>query len=171
MEEQVVLVDENDGEVGVGDKIKTHLDGSLHRAFSIFIFNADGELLLQQRAHTKYHSGGLWSNTCCSHPRPAESTEEAAHRRLREEMGFDCELEEIFSFIYRVKLDDGFFEHEYDHVFVGRFEGLPAPNAEEVSDWRWVQAGELKRDLEKVPEKYTFWLAASLDRILETHFA
>ena len=170
MEDQVILVDENDGAVGVGGKTKTHLEGRLHRAFSVFIFNAGGELLLQKRALTKYHSGGLWSNTCCSHPRPGEATQRAAHRRLKEEMGFDCDIRETFSFIYKVKLDGDFLEHEYDHVFVGQFDGVPSPNAEEVDDWKWIPVGELRRDMERTPEKYTFWLMASFEKTVEAYF-
>jgi isopentenyl-diphosphate delta-isomerase len=161
-QETVVLVNANDEMVGVGEKIETHLRGDLHRAFSIFIFNANGELLLQRRAATKYHSNSLWSNTCCGHPRPQESLAEAAHRRLKEEMGFDCELKEAFTFVYAVKFDNDFSEHEYDHVLVGRYDGKPIPNPEEVDDWKWLDPALLKKDLEENAGNYTYWLPISI---------
>jgi isopentenyl-diphosphate delta-isomerase len=164
MEENVVLVNLDDEIVGVGEKIETHLRGELHRAFSIFIFNSSGELLLQKRSATKYHSRNLWSNTCCGHPRPEESLEEAAHRRLKEEMGFDCELQETFSFIYKVELDNNFSEYEYDHVFTGRHDGKPVPNPEEVYDWKWVDLTTLQKDLNENPDLYTYWLSISLNK-------
>ena len=165
-EEEVILVDRNDKETGIGKKIKIHREGKLHRAFSIFIFNSNGELLLQKRAKSKYHSGGLWTNTCCSHPRPDESLEKTVHRRLKEEMGFDCELEEIFSFIYKGKLDNDLFEHEYDHVFIGEFNGKPTPNPEEVDEWKWVDIKELKKDIQKNPDNYSYWLKACIDKVI-----
>lgn len=158
-QERVVLVNSDDEIVGVGEKIETHLRGDLHRAFSIFIFNSKGELLLQRRAATKYHSQSLWSNTCCGHPRPEEFLEEAAHRRLKEEMGFDCELKETFSFVYAVKFDNDFSEHEYDHVFVGRYDGNPVPDPAEVEDWQWVDPVVLKKDLAQNSANYTYWLS------------
>jgi isopentenyl-diphosphate delta-isomerase len=169
MEEQLVLVDGNDNAIGVAEKTKVHRDGSLHRAFSIFIFDSTGNLLLQKRAQTKYHSGNLWSNTCCGHPRPSELTKDAARRRLAEEMGFDCELEEIFSFIYHVKIDDKLYEHEFDHVFRGRFDGEPIPNPDEVSDWKWVTVGELAKDIETMPQNFTYWLKISLEKLVSAH--
>jgi isopentenyl-diphosphate delta-isomerase len=161
--EQVILVDEGDRELGASEKMRAHRDGALHRAFSIFVFDAQGRLLLQKRAREKYHSGGLWSNTCCGHPRPGEPTPEAARRRLREEMNFECELTEVFSFIYRAELDNKLVEHEYDHVLVGRFDGEPSPAAAEVEDWRWVGVAELARDLRANPEGYSYWLRAAFD--------
>ena len=169
MEQLLVLVDDHDNPIGVAEKLEAHRSGHLHRAFSIFIFDSDGNLLLQKRAQTKYHSGNLWSNTCCGHPRPNESTKDAAERRLVEEMGFICELEEIFSFIYRVKVDETLFEHEFDHVFIGRFGGSPTPNPEEVSDWKWVAIGELEKDIACEPEKYSYWLKISLEKVLRMH--
>jgi isopentenyl-diphosphate delta-isomerase len=166
-EEQVILVDEHDRRVGIAEKMYAHRSGALHRAFSVFLFNTAGQLLLQQRADNKYHSGGLWTNTCCSHPRPGESTAQAARRRLREEMGIDCELEEIFTFIYRADLDHELSEHEYDHVFVGWCDVEPVPAPEEVADWRWVDVDELRRDLDEHPERYTFWFHVSIDQVLE----
>lgn len=163
---EVILVDENDNEIGTGEKIKTHKEGKLHRAFSIFVFNSKGQLLLQRRAKSKYHSGGLWTNTCCSHPIPDEPIEKTVHRRLKEEMGFDCELKEIFSFTYKVNFDNDLFEHEYDHVFVGKFNGKPNPNPEEVDEWKWVDVEELKKDIQENPDNYSYWLKASIDKVI-----
>jgi len=134
--ERVVLVDERDREVGTAPKLAAHEDGALHRAFSVFVLNGHGELLLQRRADTKYHSAGLWTNTCCGHPRPGEPVAAAARRRLREEMGFDCEPAPAGTFVYRAEVG-GLVEHEYDHVFVGRHETDPLPDPAEVSEWRW----------------------------------
>ena len=165
-EERVILVDKNDKEVGVEGKIRAHKDGKLHRAFSIFILNLNGQLLLQKRAKSKYHSGGLWANTCCSHPRAGESILKTAHRRLKEEMGFDCDLKEIFSFIYEVKFDNGLFEHEYDHVFIGKFDGTPNPNPEEVEEWKWIDSKELKNDVRETPDNYSYWLEMAIDKVI-----
>ncbi len=165
-EGKVILVDKNDKEVGIGEKIKTHKEGKLHRAFSIFVFNSKSELLLQKRTKSKYHSGGLWTNTCCSHPIPGESVEETAHRRLKEEMGFDCNLKEIFSFTYKVKFENNLFENEYDHVFIGNFDGKPNPNPEEVDDWKWINLEKLKNDIRENPDRYTYWLKTSIDKII-----
>lgn len=170
--DSIILVDEKDREVGKGEKMKVHQEGLLHRAFSIFVFNSRGELLLQKRARGKYHSGGLWTNTCCSHPRAGEKLEDAIHRRLKEEMGFDCPLKEAFSFIYKVKFENGLYEHEYDHVFIGRCEVKPIPNPEEYEEWKWVSLEELKKDIKRSPEKYTYWLRSAMDRLvscMETH--
>jgi farnesyl-diphosphate farnesyltransferase len=164
--EEVILVNEKDEVVGVEEKIKTHQLGALHRAFSIFIFNSEGQLLLQKRTSTKYHSKGLWSNTCCGHPRLNESTREASRRRLREEMGFDCDVKEVLQFVYHAKLEDGLIEHEYDHVFVGTFEGNPVPDENEVDDWKWVSLASLKTDLEENSEIYTCWFKIALDPLL-----
>jgi isopentenyl-diphosphate delta-isomerase len=167
--QQVILVDRDDNALGIGDKISTHREGRLHRAFSIFVFDSDCSLLVQERARDKYHSGNLWSNTCCGHPKPMEDTLEAANRRLREEMGFDCVLEKAFSFVYKVRLADGNFEHEYDHVFTGRFDGEPCPDPREVGDWKWISTGDLRRDISLRPKKYTAWLALSIDRVLDLY--
>ena len=166
MDDQIVLVDKNDKTIGFKEKLKGHLDGDLHRALSIFVFDSADNLLIQKRALTKYHSGSLWSNTCCSHPRPGETIEDAAHRRLREEMGFDCILKEVFSFVYRVEVNNNLTEHEYDHVLIGRFDGEPNPDANEVDEWKWIQIEELKSGIEKNPGYYTAWLVISLDRVL-----
>lgn len=156
--EQVILVDEQDRELGASEKLRAHAEGALHRAFSVFVFDRAGRLLLQRRAREKYHSGGLWSNTCCGHPRPGEETAAAAHRRLREEMSFDCELRLAFGFVYRAELDNDLVEHEYDHVFVGEFEGHPVPDPSEVEEWKWVSIGELRRGLREEPSRYSYWL-------------
>lgn len=166
MEEQIILVDKNDNPIGTGEKLKVHQQGKLHRCFSISIFNSKGEMLLQQRAQGKYHCGGLWTNACCSHPRPGEKTVDAAHRRLQEEMGFDCELKEIFTFTYQAKFDNGLTEHEFDHVFLGKFDGRPSPNPEEVQNIKWIKIENLKNDLKENPEKYTSWFKASIDKII-----
>ncbi len=162
--EEVVLVDEKDNQVGIKEKIKAHEDGDLHRAFSVFIFNSKGQLLLQKRADSKYHSGGLWTNTCCSHPRPGESVIDAAHRKLNQEMGFDCGLQEAASFIYRVKFENGLSENEYDHVLVGRFDGEPLPNPEEVGEYAWIGMQDLADELLNNPDKYTYWLKDLFNR-------
>lgn len=167
--EKVVLVNDLNEVIGEKEKIQAHIEGALHRAFSIFLFNSDGAMLLQKRACTKYHSKGLWSNTCCGHPRPGESTKVAAHRRLKEEMNIDCQLHEIFSFTYRATLEDGFVEHEFDHVFIGIFNGEPIINKEEGEDWAWIDLISLKQDLANNPIIYTFWLRASIDRVIELY--
>lgn len=155
--ELLVLVDENDQEIGSMEKMEVHQKGLLHRAFSILIFNSKNEILLQQRALDKYHSGGLWTNTCCSHPRINETTLQAANRRLQEEMGFTTVLKEEFSFIYRAELDGNMIEHELDHVFFGTFEGDIHFNKEEVNDFKWVSLPDLMNDVEKSPSSYTEW--------------
>ncbi|MDX6269806.1 MAG: isopentenyl-diphosphate Delta-isomerase [Acidobacteriota bacterium] len=160
--EQVILVDEHDRELGASEKLAAHSAGRLHRAFSIFVFNSEGQLLLQRRAKAKYHSGGLWSNTCCGHPRPDESTAAAARRRLREEMNFDCELRAAFEFVYRAEFANELIEHEYDHVFVGEFDGAFVADESEVEEWKWMTPGELRRDVRERPEEYTYWLRVAL---------
>ena len=165
MKEELILVNENDEPVGVEEKITAHLNGVLHRAFSLFIFNSSGQLLLQKRTSTKYHSQGLWSNTCCGHPRPGESIEQASRRRLQEEMGFDCVVHKVFEFVYRVQLDDDFSEHEYDHVLVGKFDGPPTPNNDEVDDWKWTDLATLQHDIQAHPDSYTYWFRLSLDKL------
>jgi len=164
--EYVILVDENDNEIGSMEKIEAHKKAKLHRAFSIFIFNSKGQMLLQQRAKGKYHCGGLWSNACCSHPRPGEKTEDAAHRRLKEEMGFDCPLKEITSFIYKAEFDNGLTEYEFDHVFIGFYDGEINANSEEVDDWKYVEIDELVKDVKNNPEKYTPWFRKILPKVI-----
>ena len=156
-EEQVILVDKNDQQIGLMPKMEAHEKAVLHRAFSVFVFNDDGKLLLQQRASEKYHSPLLWTNTCCSHQRDGETNLEAGKRRLQEEMGFVCDLEEVFSFIYKAPFDNGLTEYELDHVMVGRFNENPKINKEEVEDFKWMTLQEVKVDMELSPEKYTAW--------------
>ncbi len=164
--ERVVLVDAQDREVGTEEKIAAHKAGHLHRAFSVFVFDSRGHMLVQQRALGKYHGGRLWSNTCCSHPREGESIAAAAHRKLRQEFGFDCPLEEAFSFIYRADMGNGLWEHEFDHVLVGFWDGEPAPNPEEIADWRWVEPSEWLRDMKERPERHSLWARESMERVL-----
>lgn len=139
------------------EKMEAHYKGVLHRAFSIILLNNRGELLLQKRAANKYHSAGLWTNTCCSHPRPGESDMDAAQRRLQEEMGITCELTEAFSFTYKADLGDGLFEHEFDHVFTGTYSSRPEVNPDEVADWLYMAPEMIARDLKEHPEEYTYW--------------
>lgn len=146
-----------------------HRAGHLHRCFSIFVLNARGEVLLQRRAASKYHSGGLWSNTCCGHPRHGEGTAAAAHRRLQEEMGFDCDLEEALTFVYRQPaLEGGLIEHELDHTFTGRYDGAVSPDPEEADAFRWIAVAELVRDMERRPERYTVWSKLALSKLRES---
>lgn len=155
----VVLVDEDDRELGTAEKLAVHRDGRLHRAVSVFLFDDGGRWLLQRRAGGKYHTPGLWSNAACTHPRPGEAPVQAARRRLEEEMGVRCRLQPAFARIYRAELDgtEPLVEHEYDHVFIGRFDGEPAPAPSEVSGWRWVDSTILRDDLDARPERYTPW--------------
>lgn len=166
MKEYVVLVNERDEYLGVREKLQAHVEGVLHRAFSVFVFNSRGDLLLQQRHPDKYHSGGLWSNTCCSHPRPGEAVETAARRRLHEEMGFACDLTRLFGFVYEARVDTDLVEHEYDHVFAGVYDGVPLPNGEEVSGWQWVSPEALRAGVRDAPDRYTYWFRLVLDRVL-----
>jgi isopentenyl-diphosphate Delta-isomerase len=159
---EVVLVDENDHPTGTGEKMQVHREGLLHRAFSLFIFNSQGELLLQKRSLQKYHSGGLWSNTCCSHPGPDDILEQIIHTRLQEEMGFDCQLRKIFTFTYQAKLDHGLYEHEIDHVFTGMFDGDPRPDPREVEEWKWVGIEDLLQEIKHSPDLYSFWFREAL---------
>jgi isopentenyl-diphosphate delta-isomerase len=163
--EKVILVDENDNPVGVMEKMEAHEKGLLHRAFSVFIFNDNKELMLQQRAFSKYHSPGLWTNTCCSHPREGEDTESAAHRRLVEEMGFDCEIKEAFSFLYNSDVGQGLTEHEFDHVFIGHYNNSPELNTEEVHDSRFMRMEDIKAEMQTHPEKYTVWFRIAFDEV------
>lgn len=157
MEELVVLVDEKDNQIGLMPKMEAHEKAVLHRAFSVFIFNEKGELMLQQRAASKYHSPLLWTNTCCSHQRDGESNVQAGRRRLQEEMGFTTDLKEVFSFVYKAPFDNGLTEHELDHVMIGRFEDKPNINKEEVEDYKWMQLADVKSDIENNPSIYTEW--------------
>ncbi len=164
-EDRVLLVDEDDRPVGEMDKLAAHTQGVLHRAFSVFVFNSDGGLLLQKRAQGKYHSGGLWSNTCCSHPRVGEKVMDAAKRRLIEEMGLDADLTHMFVFIYRAKLGGGMIEHELDHVFSAQSDSPPQINTDEVSDWRFARLDEIRDELTKRPESFTIWFRLSFEQV------
>ena len=157
MKEQVILVDEQDNPIGSMEKIEAHQKALLHRAFSVFIINNRGELMLQQRAKKKYHSPLLWTNTCCSHQKAGETNLEAGKRRLQEEMGFSCDLEEVFSFIYKAPFDNGLTEHELDHVMVGKYEEDPKINKEEVEAFKWMSLKDVKKDIGNEPELYTEW--------------
>ena len=168
MNEEVVLVDEKDSVVGFMEKMEAHQLGLLHRAFSVFVFNSKGELMLQQRAKSKYHSGGLWTNTCCSHPRPNEEVLDAATRRLDEEMGFSCELEVQFSFVYKAKLDNELTEHEYDYVLFGYYNDQPNLNPEEATNYKFVSLENLQKNIEEKPNEFTEWFKICLPRVIET---
>jgi isopentenyl-diphosphate delta-isomerase len=163
-EERVILVNENDEPVGLMPKMEAHEKALLHRAFSVFVFNDKKELMLQQRALTKYHSPGLWTNTCCSHQREGESNIEAGKRRLREEMGFVTELKETMSFIYKAPFDNGLTEHEFDHILVGNYNDIPLINPEEVAAWKWMSLDAVKADIDKQPELYTAWFKIIFDK-------
>ena len=158
MHSEVIVVDENDNAKGVMEKMEAHQKGVLHRAFSVFVFNSAGELLLQQRADHKYHSGGLWTNTCCSHPAPGEEVADAAVRRLKEEMGFNCELAHAFSFIYKAHFQNGLTEYEFDHVYIGYSDSIPLLNKDEVQDWKYINLQNLSQDMEENPGIYTAWI-------------
>ncbi|MBS1596800.1 MAG: isopentenyl-diphosphate Delta-isomerase [Bacteroidetes bacterium] len=157
MEQEVILVDEQDQQVGVMEKMEVHRKGLLHRAFSVFIFNEKGEMLLQQRSMIKYHSPGLWTNACCSHPKPGEDIQMAAQRRLHEELGFVTSIEEIFDFIYKSSFENGLTEYEFDHVFIGIYDGNIEPDQKEVSDFCFKSLDEIKSSLTSQPAKYTAW--------------
>jgi isopentenyl-diphosphate delta-isomerase len=160
--EQVILVDERDNQVGVMEKLQAHREGRLHRAISVFIFNSRGEMLLQQRAAGKYHSAGLWTNACCSHPRAGEAVEHAAARRLQEEMGMKCELKETFNFIYKAQLENQLTEYEFDHVFTGISDEIPMPEVAEVSKWKYIAVAKLVEDVASNPDQYTEWFKICL---------
>jgi isopentenyl-diphosphate delta-isomerase len=163
--EQVILVNEADKEIGTMEKMMAHEKALLHRALSIFIFNAKGEMLLQQRANRKYHSGGLWTNACCSHPRPGEDVAAAAMRRLYEELGFETSLTKVFDFVYKASFDNGLTEHEFDHVFAGKYEGPIHPDINEVQDCCYKSMEEIEKSLQMHPHKYTAWFSLAFPRI------
>ena len=165
--ELLILVNEQDIQVGVQDKLSVHLEGLLHRAFSVFIFNSKSELLLQQRANVKYHSPGLWTNTCCSHPRPGESTLDACNRRLYEEMGMSADLQFSFSFLYQFEFPNGLTEHEYDHVFIGQTDQIPEINLDEVQGWKYISIADLEKEISVKPESYTPWLKICMAELKE----
>ncbi len=166
-EEKVILVNENDEQIGLMPKLEAHEKAILHRAFSVFILNDKKELMLQQRAHHKYHSPGLWTNTCCSHQREGESNIQAGTRRLEEEMGFTTPLKETISFIYKAPFDNGLTEHELDHVLVGQYEEDPIINPDEVSNWKWMPIEDVKKDIIENPNSYTAWFKIIFDKFYE----
>ena len=167
MEEKVILVNEADEKIGLMAKMEAHEKAVLHRAFSVFVMNDSGESMLQQRAKHKYHSPLLWTNTCCSHQRDGETNIRAGKRRLMEEMGFETELKEVFSFIYKAPFDNGLTEHELDHVMVGRFNDSPNINPDEVADWKWMLPGDIKRDIDENPHEYTAWFKIIFERFYD----
>ena len=164
-EEQVILVDKNDNQIGLMPKLEAHEKAVLHRAFSVFVFNKKNELMLQQRAMHKYHSPGLWTNTCCSHQRNGETNIKAGKRRLQEEMGFVTELKETTSFIYKAPFDNGLTEHELDHIMIGYYENAPEINKEEVEAWKWMSLENVKKDIELKPELYTAWFKIIFEKL------
>ncbi|WP_136468393.1 isopentenyl-diphosphate Delta-isomerase [Flagellimonas onchidii] len=166
-EENVILVNEQDEPIGLMPKMEAHEKAVLHRAFSVFIMNDKGQTMLQQRARDKYHSPLLWTNTCCSHQRDGESNIEAGKRRLLEEMGFQTELEELFSFIYKAPFDNGLTEHELDHVMLGTYNDSPVINQSEVESWKWMHPSDIKKDIEENPNEYTVWFKIIFERFYD----
>lgn len=167
--EEVILVDVNDLEIGRMEKLEAHRQGLLHRALSVFIFNSKHELLLQQRALHKYHSAGLWTNTCCSHPRAGEKVIDAAHRRLSEEMGMQAQLTCAGHFIYKTTLEHELIEHELDYVFFGQADTNPLINLEEVAAFRWIAMPDLKNEIKLNPERFTYWFPLALERFFSSY--
>ncbi|MGI0116624.1 isopentenyl-diphosphate Delta-isomerase [Zooshikella sp. RANM57] len=167
---KVILVDEKDNEVGTIDKLEAHVLGLLHRCFSIFIVNSKGDILIQKRSASKYHSPGIWSNTCCSHPLPGESTLHAAHRRLYEEMGVDTSLKEVLTLIYKFELRCGLIEHEFNHVLLGVTDRMPRVNPSEVDDWKWCDPRKLLNDAIENSEKYSEWMTLILNRLINEQY-
>lgn len=165
MMDKVILVDLDDNPVGTMEKLEAHQKGLLHRAFSVFIFNSEGHLLLQQRALTKYHSPGLWTNSCCSHPRPGEDIMRAADRRLREELGFSVKLTSVFDFVYKADFDNGLTEYEFDHVLIGQYDGVVQPHVDEVADFRFESIEEIERNIKLNPEMYTVWFRIAFPKL------
>lgn len=170
-DERVILVDRGDAVVGSAEKLAAHLDGALHRACSVFVFDGAGALLVQRRAAGKYHSAGLWSNSCCGHPRPGEGTLDAARRRLREEMGVDCELHAATAMRYRASLGAELTEHEFDHIFVGRWDGLPSLDPAEVDAYEWRALAALLTELGDHPSRFTVWFGPALRALIESDCA
>jgi isopentenyl-diphosphate delta-isomerase, type 1 len=164
MKEYVILVDDADRPIGLMEKMEAHEKGLLHRAFSVFVFNSKKEILLQQRAFSKYHSPGLWTNTCCSHPREGETNIQAGERRLWEEMGLRIPLKELFSFIYKADFDNGLTEHEYDYVLVGCSDDIPVVNPKEVASWKWLPLEAIKEGIAQSPQQYTAWFKIIFDK-------
>ncbi|MFB9055327.1 isopentenyl-diphosphate Delta-isomerase [Mariniflexile ostreae] len=166
-EEKVILVNEKNEQIGLMPKMEAHEKAVLHRAFSVFIFNDKNELMIQQRALSKYHTPGLWANTCCSHQREGESNIDAGKRRLQEEMGFVVDLKESISFIYKAPFDNGLTEHEFDHILLGKYNGEPIINPDEVASWKWMSLDAIRKDIEAHPERYTAWFKVIFDKFYE----
>jgi len=164
MDENVILVDKNDTQIGLMSKLDAHKKGILHRAFSVFVLNNNNEIMLQKRAYNKYHSGGLWTNTCCSHQREGENSIEAGKRRLLEEMGFETELKIITSFIYKVEFENGLTEHELDYLLIGKYLKSPVINKQEVADWKWMKIELIADDIKLNPNNYTSWFKIIFDK-------
>lgn len=167
MNRELILVDRHDNVIGYGEKLEIHRQGKLHRGFSIFVINKNNELMLQQRAFSKYHSGGLWANTCCSHPLRDEVLEKTVHDRLRYEMGFGCDLEYLYQFIYHVTLNNNLTEHELDRVYLGTYDQSPKPNPNEVADWKWMDIDKLRQDLIQNPNIYVYWLKEAFEQFYQ----
>lgn len=168
--ETLILVDKSDKETGYEEKGKCHLNpAKLHRAFSIFIFDSKGRMLVHKRSVQKNTWPGFWTNACCSHPRKGESIENAAKRRLKEELGFSCALKEVFSFVYKAEFDENYGENEFDHIFIGKYDGAVKPDKNEVDEWKFVDVARLENDIKKHPEKYTPWFKKALGRVLKKH--
>lgn len=163
-EERLILVNEKDEPIGLMPKMEVHERGLLHRAFSVFIMNSKGETMLQRRALQKYHSPGLWTNTCCSHQKQGETNIEAGKRRMMEEMGFVADLKELFSFIYKAPFDNGLTEHEFDHVLIGYYDGVPDINESEVAEWKWMSLNDIRLDISNNPNNYTEWFKIIFDK-------
>ncbi len=166
-EEHVILVNQNDEQIGLMPKMEAHEKAVLHRAFSVFVMNDNGETMLQQRAAHKYHSPLLWTNTCCSHQRDGENNIDAGRRRLREEMGFETEIKELCSFIYKAPFDNGLTEHEFDHVMIGKYNEAPVINTQEVADWKWMKPLAIQQDIAENPERYTAWFKIIFEKFYE----
>jgi isopentenyl-diphosphate delta-isomerase len=167
--QRVILVDKDDNELGTMEKMEAHQKGYLHRAFSVLIYNSKGEMLLQKRARKKYHSGGLWTNACCSHPAPDETMQLATQRRIKEELGIDLIPEFSHKFIYRAELDNSLVEHEFDHVYVAKFDGQPSVDANEIEDWKFVAVADLKEDVRNNPDRYTPWFKLIMEQDFFEH--
>lgn len=161
--EEVILVDEGDNAIGTMEKMEAHRKGLLHRAFSVLLFNSQGEILIQKRASSKYHSAGLWTNTCCSHPRPDEKMEDAVSRKLNQEMGINIKPGFTYKFLYKAEFDNGLTEHELDYVYTGTFDGIPKINHDEVDDWRFISLKNLEEEIKVNPEKFTYWFKLIVD--------
>ena len=166
--DKVVLVDQHDKAIGEMDKIEAHQKGFLHRAFSIFLFNNKGEMLIHQRAKHKYHGAGLWTNACCSHPQLGEDIKLSAMERLQFEMGIQCNIEKVFSFIYNTSVENNLIEHEFDHVFIGYTDAAPKPNVEEVQSFKWIDTTILSKDIQEHPDQYTYWFKMVFSKILDS---